>query len=239
MNGTCASELRTRFCPMRFTYSVITGSRISFDVASTSWAYCLPMRISPSSEYQSPSPRPPTLRLPMAFTSFLLPSCFTLLSSGCATTVGSFFGGVSFPSASVGVFAVGSEGAFAVGSEGVFAVGSAGAGVDVWVGELGLAAGLSWSVGVSVFWSGVPCFTEGAESSLVFLESCWANAGTINNSAERTTAPGERRNFMTNSCPGPGPHLQEIIRPVECGTPNDSHELDAERTSEVIWKAAV
>src|SRR5215510_12065544 len=47
---------------------------MSLEVASTSWAYCLPMRISLSSEYQSPNPRPPTLRLPMAFTSLLLPS---------------------------------------------------------------------------------------------------------------------------------------------------------------------
>src|SRR5215471_17199690 len=73
---------------MRFTYSLIAGSRINLDVASTSWAYCLPMRISPSSEYQSPKPRPPTLRLPIALTSLLLPSCFTLLSSGCSITGG-------------------------------------------------------------------------------------------------------------------------------------------------------
>ena len=65
-------------------------------------------------------------------------------------------------------------------------------------------------MGVSAFWSGVPCFTEGAESSVVFLESCWANAGTTNSSAERTTTPGERRNFITNSCPGPGPRLRKL-----------------------------
>src|SRR5438132_3769325 len=88
VKGTCASELRTRFCPIRFTYSVTTGSWISFTLASTCWAYSLPMRISLSSEYQLPMPRPPILRLPMASTSFLPPSCLILLSSFCGITGG-------------------------------------------------------------------------------------------------------------------------------------------------------
>src|SRR3981081_3412451 len=82
VNGTCASELRTRFWPIRLTYSVTTGSCTSFTLFSTCIAYCLPILISVSSEYQLPMPRPPTLRLPMASTSLLLPLCLTLLSSG-------------------------------------------------------------------------------------------------------------------------------------------------------------
>src|ERR1700686_4150013 len=82
VKGTWASELRTRFWPIRLTYSVTTGSWTIFTLFSTCIAYCLPILISLSSEYQLPMPRPPTLRLPMASTSFLLPSCLTLLSSG-------------------------------------------------------------------------------------------------------------------------------------------------------------
>src|ERR1022692_1024819 len=82
VNGTCASELRTKFWPMRFTYSVTTGSCTSFTLLSTCIAYCLPILTSVSSEYQLPKPRPPILRLPMASTSSSLPSCLTLLASG-------------------------------------------------------------------------------------------------------------------------------------------------------------
>src|SRR5207302_5990520 len=88
VKGTCASELRTRFWPIRFTYSVTTGSCTSFTLASTCWAYSLPMRISPSREYQFPMPRPPILRLPIASTSFRPPSCLILASSFCGTAVG-------------------------------------------------------------------------------------------------------------------------------------------------------
>src|SRR4030088_913308 len=42
VNGTCASELRTRFCPMRFTYSVTTGSFTSLTWDSICWAYTRP-----------------------------------------------------------------------------------------------------------------------------------------------------------------------------------------------------
>src|ERR1035438_4313284 len=42
VNGTCASELRTRFCPIRFTYSVTTGSLTSLICDSICWAYCRP-----------------------------------------------------------------------------------------------------------------------------------------------------------------------------------------------------
>src|SRR5271165_1342395 len=73
VNGTLASEFRTRFCPIRLTYSLITGSCTKRAVCSTIMAYCLPILISVSVEYQSPKPRPPTFRLPMASTSFLLP----------------------------------------------------------------------------------------------------------------------------------------------------------------------
>src|SRR5450755_4634845 len=73
VKGTLASELRTRFCPMRFTYSLMTGSCTMRAVCSTIMAYCLPILISVSVEYQSPNPRLPTLRLPMASTSSLLP----------------------------------------------------------------------------------------------------------------------------------------------------------------------
>ena len=79
VNGTLASELRTRFCPMRFTYSVMMGSLIMRALDSTIMAYCLPILISVSYEYQSPIPVPepglPTLRLPMSSMSFLLLSC--------------------------------------------------------------------------------------------------------------------------------------------------------------------
>src|SRR5882672_10513358 len=87
VKGTLASELRTRFCPIRFTYSLTTGSVISLDVASTCWEYCLPMRISLSKEYQLPKPRFPKSRLPIASTSSRLPS-FTLTWSFCGTTSG-------------------------------------------------------------------------------------------------------------------------------------------------------
>src|SRR5579872_1144458 len=85
-NGTCASELRTRFCPNRFTYSVTTGSETNLELESTIIAYCFPILMSLSMEYQFPRPRPPILRLPMASTSLLPPSCFTL--SGSAGWIG-------------------------------------------------------------------------------------------------------------------------------------------------------
>src|SRR5947207_6375050 len=46
------------------------------------------MRISLSTEYQLPRPRPPILRLPMASTSLLPPSCLTL-SGSAGSTLGS------------------------------------------------------------------------------------------------------------------------------------------------------
>src|SRR5271157_393860 len=74
VNGTFASELRTRFCPMRFTYSVMTGSCIMRALDSTIIAYCLPILISVSYEYQSPRPLPEP-GLPMSSMSFLPLSC--------------------------------------------------------------------------------------------------------------------------------------------------------------------
>src|SRR5579864_705341 len=96
VNGTRASELRTRFCPIRFTYSVTTGSCTSFTLDSTCWAYSLPMRISFSREYQLPRPLPPMLRLPIASTSFFPPSCLPFapeLSAGWVVSAGGGGGG--------------------------------------------------------------------------------------------------------------------------------------------------
>src|SRR5207244_2848363 len=71
---------------MRFTYSVITGSWISFTVDSTCWAYCLPIAICFSTPYQLPIPvLQPTLRLPTASTSCLPPLCFTFSGSASCT----------------------------------------------------------------------------------------------------------------------------------------------------------
>src|SRR5581483_940351 len=82
VKGTCESELRTRFCPTRFTYSVITGSCTSLTVDSTCWAYDLPIAICFSTLYQLPKPRlHPTLRFPTASTSVLPPLCLTLSGS--------------------------------------------------------------------------------------------------------------------------------------------------------------
>src|SRR5215813_911312 len=81
---------------MRLTYSVTTGSLIIFVLFSTSSAYCLPILISDSVEYQLPMPRPPMLRVPTAFTSSILPA-FTL------TFVGSMFGGGAFSPLASGV----------------------------------------------------------------------------------------------------------------------------------------
>src|SRR5882672_1041054 len=69
VKGTRASELRTRFWPTRLTYSVTMGSSMSLEERSTSWASCLPRPISRSREYRF-MPLP-TLRLPMASTSYL------------------------------------------------------------------------------------------------------------------------------------------------------------------------
>src|SRR5581483_265732 len=96
VKGTRASESRTRFWPIRFTYSVTTASWTSFTLNSTRWAYSLPMRISFSREYQLPRPLPPILRFPMASTSSLPPSCLPLvpeLSAGCVVSAGGGGGG--------------------------------------------------------------------------------------------------------------------------------------------------
>ncbi len=61
------------FCPMRLTYSSTTGSVMNLVLFSISSAYCLPILISLSVEYQLPNPRAPMLRLPTALTSSMLP----------------------------------------------------------------------------------------------------------------------------------------------------------------------
>ena len=50
VNGTLASEFRTRFWPTRLTYSAITGSSTILAWRSTSCAICLPSAISFSIE---------------------------------------------------------------------------------------------------------------------------------------------------------------------------------------------
>src|ERR1700681_1767388 len=89
VNGTCETELRTRFWPRRFTYSVITGSLTIFDCDSTCWENALPMAICFSRLYQLPIPRSqPTCRLPIASTSLLPPSCSLLGDSEGAAAGG-------------------------------------------------------------------------------------------------------------------------------------------------------
>src|SRR5450631_4242257 len=90
VKGTCASEFRTRFWPRRFTYSVTTGSLNILDCDSTCMEKDLPMAICFSMLYQLPMPRlQPTLRLPMASTSSIPPSCLTLSGSAACTAGGS------------------------------------------------------------------------------------------------------------------------------------------------------
>src|SRR5690349_24824680 len=72
VKGTLASELRTRFWPTRFTYSVMTGSLIILAPCSTCCEYCRPIATCLSSEYQLPSPLlQPTLRLPIESMFFI------------------------------------------------------------------------------------------------------------------------------------------------------------------------
>src|ERR1039458_430929 len=73
VNGTLQSEFFTMFWPTRFTYSVTTGSVTRCADFSISIEYCLPIPISPLTEYQLPRPRPPIVRVPMASTSSSLP----------------------------------------------------------------------------------------------------------------------------------------------------------------------
>src|SRR5579862_9020535 len=97
VNGTLQSEFFTMFWPMRFTYSSTTGSVINFVLFSISSAYCLPILISLSVEYQLPMPRLPISRLPTAATSSSLPGftftiwlpISTILSGFTATAVAS------------------------------------------------------------------------------------------------------------------------------------------------------
>src|ERR1700731_5366330 len=93
VNGTCASELRTRFWPIRLTYSVTTGSFTSLICDSICWAYTRPRATWPSTVYQFPTPRPhPTFRLPTASTSVLPPPCLIWLSSAVGGVAGPCLG---------------------------------------------------------------------------------------------------------------------------------------------------
>ena len=78
VNGTLQSEFFTMFWPTRFTYSLMTGSVMNFELFSISMEYILPILISVSTEYQLPIPRAPISRFPTAFTSSMLPG-FTLI----------------------------------------------------------------------------------------------------------------------------------------------------------------
>src|SRR5580700_5780381 len=80
VNGTLQSEFLTMFWPMRFTYSVITGSVMNLVLFSISMEYILPILISVSVEYQLPTPRPPMSRLPTALTSSMLPGLILIIS---------------------------------------------------------------------------------------------------------------------------------------------------------------
>src|SRR5579863_431576 len=86
VNGTLQSEFLTMFWPMRFTYSVITGSVMNLVLFSISEAYILPILISVSVEYQLPMPRPPISRFPTALTSSMLPALTCFISLPGATT---------------------------------------------------------------------------------------------------------------------------------------------------------
>src|SRR5579859_5423796 len=132
VNGTCASEFRTRFCPMRFTYSVTTGSFTSFIWDSISCAYRRPVATCPSTEYQLPRPLlQPTLRLPTASTSAIPPLCLMSASSLVGNAAGACLGAFC-TSPALGCPASGSEvGAWVRGG---FCVGVC-CGVWVWVGS--------------------------------------------------------------------------------------------------------
>ena len=103
VNGTLQSEFFTMFCPMRFTYSSTTGSVMNLVLFSISSAYCLPILISLSVEYQLPMPRPPMSRLPTALTSSMLPGfTFTIWLPGSTTFSGfTWFGPEQSPPAAV------------------------------------------------------------------------------------------------------------------------------------------
>ena len=107
VNGTLQSEFLTMFWPMRFTYSVTTGSVMNLVLFSISVAYILPILISVSFEYQLLIPRPPMSRLPTAFTSSMepvftpahwLPGSITLsrltVAAGVSTLAGAVPGAV-------------------------------------------------------------------------------------------------------------------------------------------------
>ena len=69
VKGIVKSELRAKFWATRLTYSVITGSLMSFTDRSISVATCLPIAISFSRKMML---RWATLRSPISSTSFLL-----------------------------------------------------------------------------------------------------------------------------------------------------------------------
>src|SRR5271157_2022768 len=99
VNGTLQSEFLTMFCPMRFTYSVTTGSVMNLVLFSICAAYILPILVSESVEYQFPTPRPPISRLPTAFTSSMEPGfTFTFWLPGSITLSGlTVLAGISPP----------------------------------------------------------------------------------------------------------------------------------------------
>src|SRR3974377_193165 len=93
VKGTLESEFLTRFCPMRFTYSVITGSCTSLTPCSTCCEYCCPIATCFSSQHQFPAPvLQPTLRLPMASMFFSVDGLGAFLSGLEGGSSGTFAG---------------------------------------------------------------------------------------------------------------------------------------------------
>src|SRR5579871_3077276 len=172
VNGTLQSEFFTMFCPMRFTYSVITGSVMNLVLFSISEAYILPILISVSVEYQLPMPRPPMSRLPTALTSSMLPglTCFIWLPGAMTFSGSTAAAGTSPLTACVpGAGSLQSE-AFLFLSD-FFALG-----LGCWHGWVspatGVLPGAGWAVGVS---AGGVLWVVVAGGFPVGAGSCWGD----------------------------------------------------------------
>src|SRR5580704_12818102 len=152
VNGTLQSEFFTMFCPMRFTYSVTTGSVMNLVLFSISDAYPFPILISVSVEYQLPIPRPPMSRLPTALTSSMLPGfTLTIWLPGATTLSGSTEAAGTSPATGVvpgaGSCFAGSLPVFESGLESGFASGLA-SGFDAGVSPAtGVVPGAGWAFG--------------------------------------------------------------------------------------------
>src|SRR5579863_4433650 len=174
VNGTLQSEFLTMFWPMRFTYSVMTGSVMNLVLFSISIEYILPILISVSVEYQLPMPRPPMSRLPTALTSSMLPALILPISLPGATTLSGFtatlVAGVSPPTGVVpgagSFWPVLSDAAAGSDAGGVVWAGVA---AGCWAGAGAWAAGVSPPTGVV---PGAGC-AEGVVAAGVVEGSDW------------------------------------------------------------------